>query len=146
MPGHALLLHPIPAEGEKVTEEDRFALTLGLLEEIQPVKRGLSCAILVQSNKTGRELVDYIRAHSKSRIPVMCESEIAIATDNPLTLALLSVIKAAAHPGDTMAWEHLLMTPFPPAAGRQNAGPSCPRGATDDLRRRLRGRAVALDA
>ncbi len=114
MPGHALLLHPIPAEGEKVTEEDRFALTLGLLEEIQPVKRGLSCAILVQSNKTGRELVDYIRAHSKSRIPVMCESEIAIATDNPLTLALLSVIKAATHPGDSMAWEHLLMTPFRP--------------------------------
>jgi len=112
MPGHALLLHPMPSDGDKVTEEDRFALTLGLLEEIQPVQRGLSCAILVQSNKTGRELVDYIRANSKSRIPVMCESEIAIATDNPLTLALLSVIKVAVHPGDTFAWEHLLMTPF----------------------------------
>ncbi|MFM7606345.1 MAG: UvrD-helicase domain-containing protein, partial [Prosthecobacter sp.] len=72
MPGHAMLLHPLPADGDKVTEEDRFALTLALLEEIQPVKRHLSCAILVQSNKTGRALVDYIRAHSPSRIPVMC--------------------------------------------------------------------------
>jgi len=112
MPGHALLLHPLPADGEKVKEEDRFALTLGMLEEIQPVQRRLSCAILVQSNKTGRKLVDYIRAHSHGRIPVMCESEIAIATDNALTLALLSILKVAAHPGDTFAWEHLLMTPF----------------------------------
>ncbi|MBL9131489.1 MAG: UvrD-helicase domain-containing protein, partial [Verrucomicrobiaceae bacterium] len=112
MPGHALLLHTLPADGEKVTQEDRFALALGLLEEIQPVRRGLSCAILVQGNKTGRELVDFIRARSPSRIPVMCESEIAIATDNALTLALLSIIKVAAHPGDTFAWEHLRMTPF----------------------------------
>ena len=44
----------------------------------------------------------------------MCESEIAVATDNALTLALLSIIKTAAHPADTMAWEHLRMTPFRP--------------------------------
>lgn len=112
MPGHAVLLHPLPSGGGKVTEEERFALTVGILEEIQPVARGLSCAILVQDNRTGRALVDHIRAHSPSRIPVLCESEIAIATDNALTLALLSIIKVAAHPGDTMAWEHLRMTPF----------------------------------
>lgn len=112
MPGHALLLNPVPADGEKVNDEDHFALTLGILEDIQPVSRGLSCAILVQSNRKGRELVDYIRSHSKSRIPVMCESEIAIAADNALTLALLSIIQVAVHPGDTMAWQHLQMTPF----------------------------------
>ncbi len=112
LPGHGLLLHPFPTEGAKVTEKERFALTLGLLEEIQPVSRRLSCAILVQSNKAGRALVDYVRAHSRSRIPIMCEAEIAIATDNALTLALLSILKVAAHPGDTFAWEHLHMTPF----------------------------------
>lgn len=111
-PGHAMLLQPLPADGDKVGVEDRFALTLGILEKIQPLKNHLSCAILVQSNKTGRALVDYIRAHSPSRIPVMCESEIAIATDNALTMALLSLLKVAAHPGDTFAWEHLHMTPF----------------------------------
>lgn len=112
LPGYAVLLNPKPSNGDKVEEEDRFALVVGVLEEIQPVARGLSCAILVQANDTGRELVDYIRAHSPSRIPVMCESEIAVATDNPVTLALLSLFQCAAHPGDTFAWEHLRMTPL----------------------------------
>lgn len=120
--GHAILLEPEPADGEKVTEDDRFALTVGLLEEIQPVARGLSCAILVQDNKTGRALVDHIRAHSPSRIPVMCESEISIATDNALTLSLLSLIKLAAHPGDSLAWEHLRMTPFRALLHEMNPG------------------------
>ena len=78
LPGYAALLHPHPADGEKVQEEDRFRLVSSLLEEIQPVRRGLSCAILVQDNFTGRALVDYLRAHSPSRIPVMCESEVAV--------------------------------------------------------------------
>jgi ATP-dependent helicase/nuclease subunit A len=112
LPGHAVLIEPLPADGEKVTREDRYTLTVGILEEIQPVSRGLSCAILVQDNRTGREIVDHIRAHSPSRIPVMSESEISPATDNALTLALLSLIKVAAHPGDTLAWQHLRMTPF----------------------------------
>ncbi|MCX6857823.1 MAG: UvrD-helicase domain-containing protein [Verrucomicrobia bacterium] len=112
MPGYAALLHPIPASGEKVQEEDRFALVCGLLEEIQPVSHGLSCAILVQSNSTARDLVDYIRAHSPSRIPVMCESEISVATDNPVTLSLLSLLRCSAHPADSLAWQHLMMTPF----------------------------------
>lgn len=112
MPGYAALLHPEPGEGEKVTDEDRFALVCGLLEDIQPVARGLSCAILVQENRTGRDLVDYLRSRSPSRIPVMCESEIAVATDNALTLALLSLLKCAAHPADSLAWQHLMMTPF----------------------------------
>lgn len=112
LPGYAMLVEPHPADGEKVTGEDRYALTVGILEEIQPVARGLSCAILVQDNSTGREIVDHIRAHSPSRIPVMSESEISPATDSALNLALLSLIKVAAHPGDTFAWEHLRMTPF----------------------------------
>ncbi|MES2596314.1 MAG: UvrD-helicase domain-containing protein [Verrucomicrobiota bacterium] len=111
MPGYAALLQPQTSDG-KVTDEDRFQLVAGVLEEIQPVQRRLSCAILVQSNKTARELVDYLRAHSKSRIPVMCESEISVATDNPVTLSLLSLLKCSAHPADSMAWQHLCMTPF----------------------------------
>ena len=123
MPGYAALLHPEPADGEKVTDEDRFALVCGVLEELQPVARGLSCAILVQENRTGRDLVDYLRAHSPSRIPVMCESEIAVATDNALTLALLSLFKCAAHPADSMAWQHLVMTPFRAVFEAAGTGP-----------------------
>ena len=131
MPGYAAMLQPQAADGQKVEEEDRFALVAGILEEIQPVARGLSCAIIVQANRTARDLVDYLRAHS--RIPVMCESEISVATDNPVTLALLSLLKAAAHPGDTMAWQHLCMTPFALVFQRLEMNPG--RVSADVLRR-----------
>ncbi|MCB1209857.1 MAG: UvrD-helicase domain-containing protein [Verrucomicrobiales bacterium] len=133
MPGYCAMLQPVAQDGAKVEEEDHFALVSGILEEIQPVALGLSCAIIVQANRTARDLVDYLRAHSPSRIPVMCESEIAIATDNPVTLALLSLLKTAAHPGDTMAWEHLRMTPFAVVFDRLEMNPG--RLCADVLRR-----------
>ncbi len=124
MPGYAAHLHPVRADGAKPDSEDVFALVSGILEEIQPVARGLSCAILVQDNRTGRELVDYLRAHSPSRIPIMSESEVAVATDNALTLALLSLLKCAAHPADTLAWQHLRMTPFRQLLDSQDMNPA----------------------
>lgn len=111
--GITMLMNPRPySEGDKVVAEDRYAVVVELLEEIQPVQRGLSCAILVQSNKVGRALVDYIRAESKSKIPVMSESDIPVATDNALNRMLISLLTHAAHPGDTFSWNHLLMTPY----------------------------------
>ncbi len=108
--GCTMLLSPVPPAGEKLTKEDTYALVVGILEEINPVERGIKCAILVQSNKQGATLIDYIRAHC--RIPVVSESDILIASDNPLNRALMSVFQCAAHPGDTFAWEHLRMTPY----------------------------------
>ena len=108
--GCTLLLNPVPPAGEKPAKEDTYALVVGILEEINPVERGIKCAILVQSNKQGTTLIDYIRAHC--RIPVVSESDILIASDNPLNRALMSVFQCAAHPGDTFAWEHLRMTPY----------------------------------
>ncbi|NNE91914.1 MAG: UvrD-helicase domain-containing protein [Verrucomicrobiales bacterium] len=112
LPGYCGWINPIAAEDEKMTEEDRFRVVVSLLDEIQPIERGISCAILAQTNSEGRKIVDYIRAHSDSKIPVMSEADISPATDNPLTLALLSLFRFAAHPGDTFAWEHVAMTPF----------------------------------
>ncbi len=113
LPGYCGWLNPLAyTDGEKVGEEDRFAVVVALLEEIQPIERGIDCAILVQTNKIGRAMVDYIRAHSASKIPVMSEADISVATDNPLTLGLLSLLRFATHPGDTFAWQHLAMTPF----------------------------------
>lgn len=111
--GVTMLINPRAYhEGDKVVAEDRFAVVVELLEQIQPVERGLSCAILVQSNKVGRKLVDFIRAESVSKIPVMSESDIPVATDNALNRVILSLLTQAAHPGDTFAWNHLLMTPY----------------------------------
>jgi ATP-dependent helicase/nuclease subunit A len=108
--GYTAYLNPVTPEGEKLVKEDTFALVVGILEEINPVERGIQCAILVQSNKQGIEMIDYIRAHC--RIPVVSESDILIASDNPLNRALMSCFQCAAHPGDTFAWEHLRMSPY----------------------------------
>jgi len=117
--GCTLLLNAVPPPGEKPAKEDTYALVVGILEEIDPVVRGIKCAILVQSNKQGTALIDYIRAHCG--IPVVSESDILIASDNPLNRALMSVFQCAAHPGDTFAWEHLRMTPYGAVIERDSA-------------------------
>ncbi len=106
--GHAALLWPKTVEsGDQPGAPD---VMLEVLREINPPGRGLSCAVLVRSNDTARELADLIRA--KLGMETVCESEQQPATDNPVTLALLSILQLAAHPGDTFALEHLRMTPL----------------------------------
>ncbi len=110
LPGYTALINPIPPAGEKPEEEDRFAIVVQILEQMQPIQRGIECAILVQTNKVSRRLVDYIRAHSE--IPVMSEADVPIATDNALNRTVLSYLQLGAHPGDSFSWQHLLLTPY----------------------------------
>lgn len=112
LPGYAALLHPPAGETEKPTEEDVFRVVVALLDEIQPIHRGMTCAILVQSNKKGHAIVDHIRANSLTQVPVMADSEITVASSTPLNLALVDLIRHAAHPGDGFARQHLQLTPF----------------------------------
>lgn len=109
--GHVAVLH---AGGEKdrsaQSEEARFGLVLALLEELEPLARGLSCAVLVQKNNTATALADYLR--QSGGLDALAESDLHVCTDNPLGAALLALAKAAAYPGDTLAWEHVAMTPL----------------------------------
>lgn len=91
-------------------EAARFALTVKLLHEIAPLERGLECAVLTQTNATATVLADYLRR--EGGIPALAESDLHVATDNPLGAALLALVQAAAHPGDTLAREHVFMTPL----------------------------------
>jgi ATP-dependent exoDNAse (exonuclease V) beta subunit len=102
-PGYAELRH---AEDEA----GRFAETLRILREIEPLRRGLEVAVLVRKNDTAAALADYLRREGK--LAAVAESDVPVAVDNPLTCALLALLRAAAHPGDTMAQEHLRMTPL----------------------------------
>ncbi len=116
--GYTALLNPVTPQGEKPEEEDRFALVVEILQQMQPIQRGIECAILVQTNKVGRRLVDYIRLESE--IPVMSEADVPIATDNALNRAILSYLQLGAHPGDSFSWQHLLLTPFRAAIEKEN--------------------------
>ena len=108
--GYTTLLNPQGSDGEKPGQEDLYEVIKNVIEKAEPMKRGLSCAILVRGNKRGHEIVDYLRANSE--IPVVSESDQLIATDNPVNLTLMSFFQLAAHPGDRFAWEHLCMSPF----------------------------------
>ena len=95
-----------------VTEKtERYPVLAQLLADINPVERGLSCVVLVQTNAAVREVVDYLRKNVQG-LPVTGESATRPATDNAAGRALLSLLKAAAHPMDTYAAEHVRMTPL----------------------------------
>ncbi|MBI3887261.1 MAG: UvrD-helicase domain-containing protein [Opitutae bacterium] len=100
--GQAALLHA-------ADEEARHALLRDLLRETSPLAHGLSCAVLVQKNSTATELADFLR---REGWPAVAEADLHVATDNPLGRALLALVQAAAHPGDTLAGELLRMTPL----------------------------------
>lgn len=113
--GHAALLH-VGAEGEEQegeAEADSDPLTdavVTLIREISPIERGLSCAVLLRKNDTARRMSDTLRA--RLGVEVICESEETVLVDNPATLALLSLVQLSVHPSDSMAWQHLSMTPL----------------------------------
>lgn len=109
--GYAAILQPPCHDGEvKPTDEDRYHVVASLLNEIRPLDRGLSVAILVRKNEVGKDIVDYLRSDC-SGMSIIHEGRAAIK-DNPVVSVLLSLVKFAAHPGDTFAWRHLQMSPL----------------------------------
>lgn len=109
--GHAALLHvPLPEDDDGEDDDPLTRALAELIREVNPPARNLTCAVLVRKNDTARELSEALRA--RLGMEVICESQEAVCVDNPATLALLSLVQLAAHPGDTKAWEHLGMTPM----------------------------------
>lgn len=103
---HAALLSVRPDSEDKSTTP----VVAALLQRIRPLERGLSCAVLVRGNSDAIEITERLRA--ETGMEIVCESQQHPATDNAVTLALLSLLQLAAHPGDTLALEHLRMTPL----------------------------------
>lgn len=101
--GQAALLH---AEDGA----DRFALTLRIVQELDPLSAGLTCAVLVRKNDEAAAMADYLRR--EGGVPAVAESDLNVATDNPMGAAMLALFQAAAHPGDTLAGEHVRMSPL----------------------------------
>lgn len=122
--GHAALLH---AEDETA----RFATALALLHAIEPLERGLTCVLLVQKNDTASRLAEYLRR--EGGVPAVAESDLRIATDNPIGAVLLALLQAAAHPGDTLARGHLNMTPLGAVLAAEEAA------VPEELTRRVLG-------
>ncbi|MDB4474473.1 UvrD-helicase domain-containing protein, partial [Opitutaceae bacterium] len=90
-------------------EAGRWAETLRILQSVDAAERGLTVAVLVQTNRKGAELAEYLRA--EGGMAAVAESDLQVAFDNPFTSALLALLRWAGHPGDTLAREVVAMTP-----------------------------------
>lgn len=95
---------------EAADEAGCFAATREVLATVDPLRRGLSVAVLVQSNRMANALADYLRG--ELGWPVVAAADVAVGADNPLAAAVLAYLQAAAHPGDELARQHVLMSPL----------------------------------
>ena len=80
------------------------------IKRLDPISRGLSCAVLVSSNNQVKDYTSLLREHCD--VPVEAEAAVGIATDSPLGLALLDWFRFLASPGDDFARYHLLCSPL----------------------------------
>ena len=115
----ALVELPPCEDAPNPAAEDRHALTAGILRDIDPVRRGLTAAVLVRTNDQVRAVVDALRAACPG-IPISQEGKASI-TDNPVVGVLLALIRFAWHPGDSLAWRHLQMSPLEPRLRRHRS-------------------------
>lgn len=89
------------------------------IKEKNPIARGLTCAVLVQTNPKAEDIIRHIRAKvaeekdgEKSNIRVASELDINIAQDNLAIPAILALLKFAFHPSDTFAQNYVSMSPL----------------------------------
>lgn len=81
-----------------------------ILRKINPIERGLSTAVLVRTNKIGKEVVDLLRTACPEMLTVH-EGKGEIM-DNAVVPLVMALVHISAHPEDTMGWIHLRMSPL----------------------------------
>lgn len=108
-PGY-VRLHDLASGSAKDDPEviDRELVRL-LTEELKPVERNLTCAVLTRS---GRLAEHYARVLEKAGVPTATEGRFAVCRANPESLALLAAVRCVGSPGDGVAEAHFLASPF----------------------------------
>ncbi|MBN8711625.1 MAG: UvrD-helicase domain-containing protein [Verrucomicrobia bacterium] len=77
--------------------------------EVDPIARGWTCAVLVQTNARIASVVNALRA---AGLPAAAEGRFYPCADNELAVAFLALVHWLAHPQDFLARQHVAMTPF----------------------------------
>jgi len=93
---------------DKLAPQARAIKTV--LDEVQPLKKGLSCAILVRKGANGQALAQWLRTHGVPE--VMMEGDATLAAQSPVVAALVDALKWIAMPGDSQAAGHISLTPL----------------------------------
>ena len=71
-----------------------------IIEEVDPLARGIECAVHVRQNKDASELAAYLQS---AGIAVALEGKSNPCTDNPFGSAVLAALRTVAHPSDSLS-------------------------------------------
>ena len=111
-PGYAALWEVAPADPD--SDEDAspkiHQAVVRLLREVEPLRRGLTVGILVRQGTTGLKLAQTLR-RELPEMPLTIEGKSPLL-DNPASSLLVDLLRGAAHPGDTLARQHVAMSPL----------------------------------
>ncbi len=92
------------------TEDELPERVLAELARIDPIGRGLTCAVLTRDNKAARQLAAALR--ERGFLQVTAETDEQIATDAPVNRSLLALVAAVAHPADEASRRVVEMSPL----------------------------------
>ena len=96
-------------ESKDPKAEDFIEPVYNALKAVDPVKRGISAAVLVRTNGLGELLAAELKQRGLDG--VVWEGESAIL-DTPALCAFLDALALADHPGDRQAYEHFRRSPL----------------------------------
>ncbi len=112
-PGHTLVLETGVDAKESSSDEKtaaRYACMKALVEKVDPINQGLTCAVLVSKNAQVTEIVDYLR-RELPQVPVASESETVVA-DGPEGSAILDLFRWLRNPAHHLGRLHVGFSPL----------------------------------
>ncbi|MEX1010006.1 MAG: UvrD-helicase domain-containing protein [Chthoniobacterales bacterium] len=107
--GYARLEIAVPQDEDETMDDALAHRVLAILREVEPLERGLDCAILVRTNG---ELARYVEVLKKAGIPAAAEGKVNPCLATPAGVALLSLVRFIASPADLIARDHALSSPW----------------------------------
>lgn len=106
----------VPKREGAAGEDDDLQVIAERILEIQPLRRGLTCAVLVLTNTQALEVAEYLR--EATGCSVACETDASVTDSDAACMGLLDLLRLAAHPGNSFARRHLEMSPWKSVAVR----------------------------
>lgn len=112
--GYARFESVEPRDGEESKDEALSRHVVAILREVQPLERGLDCAILVRTND---ELARYVAVLGDEGIPAAAEGKTNPCLATPAGVALHALIRSIACPADAIARAHAEASPWSRCTG-----------------------------
>lgn len=106
-PGYAEIEYACEPAEDASTIDGYIRRVTELLLDRRPWENNLRCAILVRSNKHGPIFAEALK---HAGIPTVWEGENTV-NDTPVVNFFLHLLRLAEHPGDRLAWHHILASP-----------------------------------